>query len=274
MPFYKLSFIFKLIDQGWTESYYVQEPTATAAINIDPLTMGKFIDFRAQQTVLQAVRAVEVGGVRRGVVLPVNRRGQSSGATPDITGATAQIAYSSPDGHNRKLWVRGLADADVVRAADGSSQPSAFLNAGLLRMIDQVTYKPFRIQFLTAQPKYSNLTLMPQTGNDAITTVNFPPAQTTPIPGEYVRFFGYDRCILHNFSAPFRVLAATAGQFSIPYKWRLKDASYAPANLQWAKVVYGYDPIATGGFVQFTTRKTGRPFGLSRGRIPARSCRR
>jgi len=274
MPFYKVSYVFKLADQGWTETYYRQADDAGSCVNMSITSLNKFISFRSDTTVLQAVRAVEVGGVRRGVVRPLTFLTGGGAGNPDVTGVTAQMKLSSSAGHNRILSVRGLADSSVLRSAAGASQPTAALTNALQDMMTEVIALGYRIQFFTAQTKYNVVSLSPQTGNENITVVTLPAGTPIPAVGDQVRFFGFDRCILHDFSSPFRVLYVGTNSFMIGYKWRLKDTSVSPANLQYAQAVYGYDPINLGGFYTFTTRKTGRPFGLSRGRIPARSCRR
>lgn len=274
MPFYKVSFVFKLADQGWTETYYKQADDAGGCVNLTVGQLTKFVSFRSDLTRLQAIRAIEVGGVRRGVVRALSWLNPGTLGAADVTGVTAQMKLSAFSGHNRILSVRGLADSSVLRDGSGGSTPTAALTNGLTDMMAEVVNQGYRIQFFTSQTKYSVLSLSPQTGNENITVVTLPAGTPVPAVGEQVRFFGYDRCILHNFNAPFRVLYNSATSFSIGYKWRLKDTSLSPALLQFAKVVYGYDIINQGTFAVFTTRKTGRPFGLSRGRIPARSCRR
>lgn len=282
----KVNIFYQSGTNGWTETYYIPsatDPIAWIAANGQSTTLKNFVSFRAPLTSIVAIRASQVGAPRVtytrftfGDPLLVGTAGIVSGGGPDTTGAAARMSMIAGAGQTRQLWIRGLRDIDISRDGNGNSVASANLTNGFNNMYNALAGWGFAIQNVVVPPNgglvwYPVQTVAPDAANP--TTQSFLATTTAPVgglaafPALYIRGIPTDN--LPGLPTKISVTGVTATGtvgFTIPYAFRGKVNPQPVAKMKCCVLQYNYNTITKWEFEQFTTRKTGRPTFLSRGR--------
>jgi hypothetical protein len=281
---YKLTFIYNAGLQGFSEVFYRSADTAQAATQITQTRINKFIQMRIGGVVLVALKATEVGGLRRSYIRTLNevRNAGYSGsplnpqiATPDVTAVCAQIRLGFEGGGSRIVNVRALGDVETIRNQNFIDNPSGVLRDAINNYLSAVTpdflgqklvdssengFPWIPVASLEAHPTNSSWTRVNVLNNAQINAAN-----------QLVYFSGVDRAVFPGLRGQFRVVEPpTATTFTIPYRYREAVALTTVRNMNVRRAVYTYPALVGRNFddtfVRLTTRKTGRPFGLLRGR--------
>jgi hypothetical protein len=286
MPQYKLSFLFSLQDEGWSENFYVTGSTPNAVINALPAPfLIQYTAMRASLAQLVAIRAVQdpaspVTGnpPRIGAVVPQVGAGVGIGAgVAEPTAVSAVCSLTALNGARRHIWLRGLPDASILRDANGFSVPSGSLAFAIQNL------QAFFAVANQVNPGLSIRTLnntpapyTPQIVTTFVPSVTIPGATTCTAPGHgfvagnWVRFTGLKPDVLPGFAGKFQVLAVTANTFDVGYLWRSQLSTVTFPRARVYALGYTYSVINGIAFQYFSTRDTGRPISQHRGRRPAR----
>lgn len=283
MADFKVSYVFRSPNGGWTENFYDE---ATSIDEFGPLTIGELnavLHFRGTGVVLQAKKVVEEGGLRRGKIIPVNEESNHGGtaAPKDVAGVTAKLRLNFEGGGGRTLNVRGLADVDVEPSSSQNSKPSSYLLGRLNYYITWIkgASNPYHGKVLVdsgsgGEPWANVISLSADPTNSAWTRVTMEENLSPPVAGNLVYFRGVDLTILPYLTGYFRVVGEiTDEHFSIPTLYREASPTTTLRNVQWRKALYEYPAIVSGAFQRFGTRDTAGPFRESRGSRPARKLR-
>lgn len=285
----KVVLFYNQFAEGFTETYYVnttQSPYQWIG-NTTNKQLYFFVGFRHASVSLYAIRATTVGGPRQSFTYVYGGASAMVGSNPNGTqfiGPTADV--SSTDafcdlydafGKKRPLYVRGLNDYDVVRNTAGQSVPSSGLTNALQNMLYAMQSLGFCIQWQTRPP--TNGLVWNQaftlTGIGTGTTI----ALTGPVPGlvigsSQIVFQGIQTDYMPGFpriTTPTYASAAAPWSITIPYLARFPVANvFIPNKLKFCLVADQYTAITGLTFNVFGERKTGRAFGVPRGRSRAK----
>jgi hypothetical protein len=287
MPDYKITFVYEQGKSGFTEVFYRSATTPQEAANtISASRISSFLGIRIGGTILRAIKATEVSGLRKSYIRTMNMQFPagaliSSGAftqtvaTPDVTAVCAQLRFGFNGGGSRIVNVRALGDVDTLRSVTFNDVPSSRLQQ-LISDYAAAVVVDFKGQRLVdagvagfpwipaasiaahpTNPAWSRITVGSQTQFSAI--------------GDLLYFRGVDRAIFPGLRGVFRLVSVpTSTTLDIGYKYREAVSSTGFTDTQVRKAAYTYPALIGAGyadtFVALTTRKTGRPIGLRRGR--------
>lgn len=132
MATYHVTFFYRLLDKGWTETYYRQAPNGKSACDFsgDGIEFDPWLYWRPQAVKLQAVRAQKVDGLRSVYLRPLTATVGKSKGTPTPTPQMGVTYCSIQGGSQRRLDLRGLPDDFVKRSKSGRELiPSQFYDA-------------------------------------------------------------------------------------------------------------------------------------------------
>jgi hypothetical protein len=279
----KVVFFYQQGARGWTETWYTQanNPISWQEVNITPALLTTLVAFRAAGTRVVACRISQVDPPRLSFTLQfagrykiVSTLGSTTNA-PDMASTDAMWQINGTDGSKRKLFIRGLRDVDTVRDADGFDTPSPFLTSGVNKMLTNL----FNIGLvLRSQVRPPNgglawntvIGVTPQVAMPAytqITTLNNPVLPSPP-PCKIV-FQQLNKDNLPGFpiqteTVPGFVIAGNG--IVVKYRYRGPSNPTPFTTMRFTGLVYTYIAMGTWTFVAFSERKTGRPFGVPRGR--------
>lgn len=282
MAFYKGTFFFREFAQGWTETYFKQGSSIDGVLAAFNDLVNGLIAIRADQVNLDSVRISQDQPFAPRVARLV--RINLSGARPVSMGAEAEdvaqtcemLNVTAADGVIRAHMLRGLFDPDVQRdPIRGSAQPSAALvfantylrgklltNQICVRHYDPTSPKIFVFAVGSATvPGFTSITL---------------PAGHGFSLGDRVRFLGVPLPKVPWLKGIWSVVGVGATFINIAYNYPL-PAPLIPTSMFAVPVVFTYPTITDLSFIDFRSRKTGRPTSLTRGRsrgIPFRRASR
>lgn len=277
---FSLLFEYSLFKNGWNELWHVDTTDLTSAAQIGANMVNVARNIRAYETLLEAIR---ISQFQPGVTGPVSRligvgqRGTRPQSAPeqyspigteaeDLVQTAADMLTSYMNNAQAVRKIRGLFDGDVTRdTSTGSGFPSAALRSAL----DQyVSY--------AAGASLGSLSFVPG-GRDAIDFIekspNNPNNTFFSVPqlagglsvGDKVRFGRVPKTSFPWLKGVWTVAAAGITNFEIafPYPYALP---FATPGMYVAHVVYRVNPVLGWKFLEFGSRKTGRPTRLTRGR--------
>jgi hypothetical protein len=281
MPYFKYVFTFTQFNQQWSEIWYgLNADLPTAASLLTVARVQPFVTPCCSSVTLIKARISDVANNRTSVVLQFNLFGGAGSVSPDVTNTAALLNISAPSvGATRKVWKRGLLDADVVRSSgSGLSLPSPNLNTNLAVYFANLVSQGFMVQAQTkvAIPPvppnvWTNFSTVSATaGNQQLQIAC--PVPLTPAQYSLINITRVAQKEWPGLHGIFSVLQSAAGVFTIG--WNSPNTIVA-ANLagRWRPVNYQYgNVVALGtGFQEFTSRKTGKNSQAGRG---ARSAQR
>lgn len=281
----KVVFFYNQDQSGWTETYYCPSTDPFTFLNSLPATLfQKAMAFRAAGTDLYAVRATLLGGLRQSFTLPLQGRYpspfsvNSSAYNPDVV--TTDALYNLYDGlgHVKKMYFRGLIDAWTNKLPTGQSVQYPDLIQAIGQFITQLYNNNFQLRYQNRPPTggllWNNVAQVNSASAEGYPQFTFcqTPAATgfvigTPLPT--VIFQNVNRNALPGFPLTTTVLAQTASSpfgIVIPYNWRGIPVFTPNKNMRFCLQTFTYQGIFSGQFLRLTEHKTGRPFGIARGR--------
>lgn len=279
--------------EGFTETYYANTTTNPYAY-INSLTnkqLYPLVSYRDQNTLLYAIRASTIGPTRQSYTYvyagnsamnglgPVNQNqpGPTS-SLPDVTSTDAFCALYDIAGKRRPLYVRGLNDSDTILLQNGQSTPSPYLNKGLMGHGSALVSLGWCIQWENRPPAglawYYPVICAPGTvAGTAVLTFNEQIAGVVPQQSALL-FQGVNRNTFPGFPRQPIVYSVTnvGGLWQYYIAWSVRQTTpppSIPAKMRCCLVSYQYTPINELLFEKFGERKTGRAFGVPRGRSRA-----
>lgn len=274
MANFKLSFVYSQpVNKGFTEVYYRTANSIREAATFDNAFLLGATQLRALITVLRKIRVSSVLGNRESVIVTVNRLGaQGADAAPDIAGSAAVVnLVSSVVPSSRRLWLRGLRDADIVRdLLSGIDAPTPQLSNMITLWIRYLSLNGFTIrsQMRVGVPPnvFSGITSVDGTIGSGLSVVHYAGVQV-PAVGSRVLIAQLDPKCLPGVNGAWTVLASANGQFTIGYNMACVGI-VATKTGRWRPLEFSYGGIDQGlsGFDHFGTRTTGAGFTSGRGR--------
>jgi hypothetical protein len=283
----KIVLFYNQFDQGWSETYYVNVNTPPSAYldSISQRQWSRFVSLRHVSCSLYAARATVLFGARQSDTTVFSGARQlygsqgtstsSPGTTADLSSTSANIRLvTDPQTPSRVVAIRGLLDADVVRDAFGGSTPSATLNDGISRMVGQIIQLGWQVRTESRPPASPFLWIYPnslvsantQSSNLQLNAAAALNLTTYPM----VVFQGIPHDDLPGFPRTATVQFQSAGApfiVTIPYRFRASTTPYIfGARFRFCSLGYEFTNISGWEFLSFQERKTGRGFGVPRGR--------
>lgn len=266
--------------QGWTETYYSNttvDPYTYLGTTLPDALLKRLVNFRHALTELVAVRVSDtitprlsytrsfIGAYTGGFQKPTTD-------TPDVTSTDAVVKLVTSVGASRKIFVRGISDKDVERKPNGIVNPSSYLLNGVREMVNALVSNQWCIR-IQIRPPAAGYNWIPV---DSVNTVGRFAVIKTPIDpqivitnGGRVTFQGVPKDDLPGFPNQADVIGVShVAPFSITIAYRVRnsEAIYIPAKMRFVQLGYRYVPIFAGNFNSFSEHKTGRAFGVPRGR--------
>lgn len=271
MAVFKGVYFFSQFKQGWTETYF-KEGASLAEVQIPFVKLGNYITLmRAVQTTCDAVRMTldQPPGSRVSKLVPIGIPGSRvpGGGTEaeDIVGASELVRIGAVDGSSQPHMIRGLLDTDVVRrSTDGLAQPSGQLVTANNFFFSALQTLQFAVRrYDRTQPRIF-VTAVGATTVPGFTSIGVSAGHPFTI-GMTVRFNGVPLTKLPWLKGLWTVVGVGPTYFNIGFNYPLA-APLTPSQMYAIPVVYTYPLIASLDFLDFRTRKTGRPTAVSRGR--------
>lgn len=282
----KVVFFYNQYKQGFSETYYINSAIDPQAW-LDTLpgsAIRGLTDMRGLSTVLWAVRASTVDAPRKSAIRLV--RGDFGGLTfpamtlaqqlSDVVSTTAVLRLFGALGKPRRVFLRGLRDIDTVIDTAGTDNPSATLIGYFKKYVNALKTLSLCIKYTVLPPDGGKFwfhvsEVHPQVINSAYAAcviggiVAWPGNMNT---GDYVVFQGAPSTYLPKWPRIAQIVARTAGapwELTIAYRVP-SQSNLIPAKMRLTQFTPAYDAITTGEFERFSEHKTGKPFGMLRGR--------
>lgn len=278
MPMYKVTYIYRMGANGWTETFY-RSANSHYEAPFSGATEQRLLEIRGPGTVLQAIRVSDVAATRSSIIIEKNRRiTPEVGTDQEVVSVAALTRFNTAALNRRHVWFRGLADFEVRTSSEGQSMPEESLLTDLNYIIgrlrtgsDQIYLR--RLQGVDVNPwkVVDQLSSGGEGGEHTIIHTVAPHGFSGP---SRVYFRGYNRSAFPGLRGQFVALPITENTFRIPLRWPHLASYVAYPAMEYRVVAYTYDAITDGQFVRFTSRQTGRPITQSRGRRPGVSYRR
>lgn len=285
MANYQLTFYFRQTNRGWTESFYVvsNTPAQTIVNAIRSTLVAPAMAFRHTLTVMQGFRLRNLDGSRSSKVEVIEQAGPGASASTnsvDNVVTAARVTIHCNGGPDRRLWIRGLRDADTLRdgisGAPNLSSIATQISAYTLGV--KVLGGCTRVQ--TPAPNPANVpptlfdwqnavALFPHATNSQWTVVRVSDGATMPAVGNFVYFRGLPNPGALYLRGRFRVVETqtTPGlAFVVPAQYRGGGSSVAMQNCQWRRSEYQYLPWTDSDTPTISAHDTGSPSIRVRGR--------
>lgn len=273
--------------QGWTETWYSNSATINSInFGVSPWTdfLGNSWQMRASDVAIFGARVSNIGSPKQSRIVYFGNKytatppNPSASVAPDVTTTDAQFIIYDSNYNKRYIYFRGLADIIISFDAFGNpivpAQLTNLVNnyirlAQELQLNLQIMNKPGTAGIVS----YSILNAAPSLFNPNWTTIAVSSATTPAFTvGQYLQFHGIDRDQVPGFPSKAiiqRIGAGPALNYDIPYRYRASTVTYNPVKASVQALTYSYPSIGSVGFARFSERKTGRPFGATRGRSRA-----
>jgi len=281
MPFFKYSYIFRTLVDGWSENFYFEAASLDSFNALSLVEKNAIAGWRGRGVTLLSVKVVEEGGLHRGKIIPVNYESIPTGYTnrnKDVGSVAAKIRLNFAGGGGRVVQARGLPDEGVSPSFIGPSTPTAPLASAMVTYVNYLKGSPpllgKQLTSIAVEPWKNAVKLLPDPDNPTWTRVVIESIGAPLTQGAVVYFKGVDPLVLPWIQGYYRVVGSlTTTQFSIPTVYRESVAEFSLRNVQWRQALYTYPAIVGGAFLRFGSRDTAGPFGLSRGAKRGRKIR-
>jgi hypothetical protein len=293
----KVTFFFEQVGSGWSETWYhaTNDPKSLIKTVIDQQVLKRAVDFRHPLTYLKAARATKLEGNKESFTASYGADYHGLGAGlvevgPDVVSADAVLKVEAQQQGAKRMFIRGLNDEDIRRNATGKDMPSGALQAGLTNYLNIMAQRAFCIQKVT-NPPTGGIVWVNVTSVKAVagvpTQVDVKTTEDVVAPiavGQRVRFSRVPSDTLPGFPPNAVVLAVNPlGVPGVRISYGLRGgAEVFPPSMRVIHLAFEYQVIggvAVGFFSlianklnieRFSAHKTGRPFGLLRGRARAK----
>lgn len=273
-------------NDGWTETYYsVSSDPFNFLTNLPSSLWTSAMAFRAGGSDLFAARATLLDtGQRVNYSLPLS--GKYPSPLP-INGSSGYPAAAQDDalfkvvdglGQSKKMYFRGLPQANVQRTQGGVSIQDPFIIKNIQTYITNMYNAGFQIRHQQRPPTggmvwYTAMNFSPATalGFPQFTFIQTPVSPAIIIaPSGHVTFQNVNKNLLPGFpTITTPVFASTAAPpfgIVVPYLFRGTQVIQPNKNCRFCQTNYIYSNMFFGTFMRFTSHKTGRSFGVPRGR--------
>jgi hypothetical protein len=276
----KVVFFYNATNEGWTETYYAlgSDPQTYALQYLTQSRLQKFVNPRESNVTFFEARVSLIGSPRVTYSLVQNQLPQplvASEFAPDVTAEDALILMRSLVGPPRHLWLRGLPESSVVYDTLGNPTPPAVLLAQIQAMATAMSAMNFCIQNATiplpnANNWYQVTAMQPSLTNGSATVLTIAPQWAPSPPYPPIYFQGLNKNLTPGFPRqliPLSVLlSGTVTEVTVPWLFRAPNNPFLPMKMKFTPLAYTTPTIQSVSFERYGTRKTGRPFGVPRGR--------
>lgn len=287
MPVHKISFLFELQKQGFSESWYVNATDPVNAVAYTNALLAGYMLLKPAGTTLQAVRATDVTTPRKTYLRVLNllKAGLGFGNkfNSDIPQAGLLLNLRGVGGHRKNWIMRCVGDDLITYDSNGLAVLTLpALVASISSWVTAIQRMGLMFQFLKpADPGNPDrlISSLAQVLNDPTQTlINYlagPPTTIPSIPpgAQKVIVHGISRNILPGLQGPLPVVSLGATQLQAPVVWRLPTGSISGGRASLRLVTYDYDPVDTLQLIDFRSKKVGAPFIRARGRRTAMRAR-
>lgn len=289
----KVTLFYQQASQGWTETWYYGDADPKVFINtlLTSDMLNAAVNFRSSLTYLTAGRATGIGGSKISYTRAygASYRGKSIvgvDINPDVVQSDAVVAVDALQVGRKRMFIRGLNDADIKRQGDGTDVPAGNLVAGMTNYLNAFANASMKIRILQQPPDgglawLPVISVNPVAGVPTQTDIRTTGAAVAPLAaGGYVRISRVPTDTLPGFPTKAQIIQLNPGAVDgvrISYTLR-GGAAVFPPTMQITAIAYSYQTISRvatgllslGGtpliIERFSAHKTGRPFGLLRGR--------
>jgi hypothetical protein len=174
----------------WSEVYYQDQSNITDALTPFKALWQSRIAMLAATNTFLGIRCAQVGALRNTGYNVYNNPGVASTATSaaDTTGSCAVLSLTGQSGGARKLWIRGLADWEIVHnPASGVPQPPALFLTYVTNFVKQLAANGYGILRITPQAvaPFVNIPILKVDGSllNGTSVVTMQAAQVFAVPG-------------------------------------------------------------------------------------------
>lgn len=287
MPTYKVVVFFNQFTQGWTETYYTSNLMTTKSFQ-DPNWINFFnssIAFRGHGTYIYGARWTQEGSVRVNYSQLFQNYDSPFGSYPSEEPASLDwvVKVLTNSGYSRHIYLRGINALWVQRNSDGISIPNPNLLSAFTLYLQAMVNLQLQVKVVQnpilnpGLPVQQVLSVSPNALNversDLLMSGALGLAVTPPV---FVRFLKTPRNDLPGFPAKAQILnvfGAGSTSISIPYRYRGNGLNVNPQSMQVVQALYTPETIINSNgsapawqTISFNERKTGRAFGVPRGR--------
>lgn len=279
MATYRLSFIFKAGNLGWSEQWYLVNsgrPQDVPGQILNPVFYGNFLAPRSQGVILDALRVNDADNPRNSFLAILNINAGDYQPPQAGTGEQPQVCALgycvTQSGKHRQVQVRGLIDAAVARDNDDQVVWTAALNTALQQFTKQIIFSGFAVRVLQPPDAAGGnvdrqvLSLAPAQNDNGATTITYQGPQLFNGP---VILHGVPRSQLPGYSGVLPGYGVTATTVNVPVFWRGPGPFVPGRTATIRNAVYKPDPVASIVFEDLRIKKAGRPIGSVRGRRSA-----
>lgn len=257
---YKLTLIFGMADQGWTQTFYREADSARAATQIhEHGGLLPWLDILPRLATIDAVRAQEVDGLRR---MYTRLLGYNGGpyTIPDLTAVAARIQIPFLFGRSRSLYLRGLPDV-LVQRRRGIDVPGPALIRGIEKINRRIGELKLRGRNTIKTPKFRVKSWGPSSAGESFTQIEVD-GHPDFRPGSYVDVGGTPLFGLRT-ETNYVCIESVPGFVTIVNDWPADLATRIVRKPVWIREkLYEYPLLDPGQFVNFTkydTRARYRP---------------
>jgi hypothetical protein len=280
----KFTLFYNQDQQGWTEVFYNNGTNPFTALQAIPTNLWRAANkFRAVGTDLFAARASLIGGTRTSYSLSLTGKyppliPDPNLNTPQVTADVLLVKMRSDTGDVRPLYLRGLAYADVLRKSDGSANPSGRLLSSVADYFNALRSAGWCLQkgnrpVLPGPGWFYPINVAPSVLSN-VSNLSMVAVPVGVVAGTQLLFQGVDRNKLPGFPRIATVvginLIAVPNTIAINWVYRAPNTpQFVKNSFRFCLYSNNYPAISSFETAQFTTHKTGRPFGEPRGRSRA-----
>ena len=278
----KMTMFWNQSSAGFSETWY--HPSVTPKVLADTLPNSfwtKAAALHDETTVLRGVRfSSTVPPKQSYLMIPYPpRRGARTGSTadpgPDVVSTTIVYRILSATGQSRRVWFRGLADSDTFRTTIlGTDLLNPQIENAIEGWMKALRSEGFAIRFAVLPPNGGLLWLKVaevhhltgQSANRA--SLRMGAGVLDPTVG-IPYYFNGSQSDLPRFPRKAEILAqqVLGGVTYSEIAYQLPGGeTVSPKNLRMAPTVNATSVIDSWDFERYGEHKTGRPFGMLRGR--------
>jgi hypothetical protein len=291
---YKIVIFYNQYTQGWTETFYTSQTMTFQSFSQPPWTglFANSIAMRAANTSIYGARWTNESNARVNFSQLFNQY-TSVASTPGSEPSSLDwcIKLLCQTEQSRHIFIRGLYAPWVTRNSAGQSVPTAQLLQAFQNYLTSIVACQLQVKLLEnpilfpALPQAQVLSIAPNPANAEQSLLTLSASLGLPIsPPLYVRFLKIPRNDIPGFPVKCQVLGLSgAGNtiITVPWRFRASSTPFAPQQMQVVQQLYTYSNIMqssslspTWQTISFNERKTGKAFGVPRGRTRVAVSRR
>lgn len=273
MAKFRVSFIWQLGANGWSEQWYRDRDDPDAAAALTDAQWGNFSNIRATGAILRAIRVQSVDLPRVSLLEVLNREvGGNAGRGAEDTGEPPGVALlgyiRTQDFRHRSLMLKGLRDFQIQRDGNGFPVWNASLTGSLGRFKNFLTGWRAQVRTLNAADVGNPdrvITQFAPANNNTATALQFQPGLGIPT-GSLVVFHGLSRITMPGFGGVVPVIDSGNNQITVPVAWRSAAQLIQGNGAKVRLAQFSYKDVIDVVQEDVRVHKVGRPSLVSRGR--------